>query len=222
MSSYLNYKYLIPAAVVIALLVLGGGGYLYYQKSQVQLNPNLNTQDEVKKVVAKVSKLIDLPVGEEPTVATVTDITKLKDQSFFAKAKNGDKVLIYTNAKKAILYDPTLNKVLDVAPINIGSSSAQTLAPAKIALRNGTTTVGLTTKVELELKKTIANLNVVSKENAKIQDYEKTTIILINDSFKDEAALIAKALNATIGTLPAGEVKPPDADVLIILGKDRI
>lgn len=223
MKEYLTSKYLIPAAVVIAVLVLGGGGYFYYQNQKSQAakaNPQASVQEEVKNVVAKVAKLIELPTGEDPTVATVTDITKLKDQPFFQKAKNGDKVLIYTNAKKAILYDPTLNKVLDVAPINMGSSSAQPVT-GKVALRNGTTTIGLTTTVESLLKKTITNLNVVSKENAKVATYEKSTVVLINTSFQDEAAAIAKALNTTLGTLPAGEIKPTDADILIILGKDQ-
>lgn len=223
MSSYLTSKYLIPAGIVLAVLILGGGGYFYYQnqKAEAKANPEASAQAEVKKIVALVGKLIELPSGEDPTIATVTDVTKLQDQPFFAKAKNGYKVLIYTNAKRAILYDPVLNKVIDVAPINIGSASAKP-ASAKVALRNGTTTVGLTTRVESELKKTMVNLNVVSKENAQTQNYEKSTVVLINSSFQDEAASIAKALNTTIGTLPAGEVKPTDADILIILGKDRV
>ena len=224
MKEYLNAKYLIPAGVVLVVLILVGGGYFYYQNQKTQkakANPQASAQEEVKKVVASVSKLIDLPTGEEPTVATVTDISKLKDQPFFSKAKNGDKVLIYTNAKKAILYDPILNKVLDVAPINMGTSSAQP-ALARVALRNRTATVGLTTKVETELKKTVTNLNVVSKDNAEVSPYEKSTVVLINSSFQDEASSIAKALNISIGVLPAGEIKPTDVDILIILGKDRI
>ncbi len=83
-----------------------------------------------------MGRLITLPEGEEPTVATITDIEKLKDQTFFQKAKNGDKVIIYTNAKKAILYDPIARKIIDVAPVNIGTPSASA-AQARIALRNG-------------------------------------------------------------------------------------
>lgn len=218
-----NYKFFphITAGILVLLLFLAGG-YFYYQNQKTQVakaNPQIQAQEEVKKVVAEVGKLIDLPADETPTVATVTDITKLKDQPFFAKAKNGDKVLIYTNSKKAILYDPIAKKVIDVAPINIGTSSAQTSQP-KVALKNGTTTVGLTTRVETELKKTIPLLNVVTKENAQKNDYEKTTVVVIKPFGKDTAAAIAKALNTTIGTLPAGEVVSKDADVVVILGKD--
>jgi len=223
--NYLNSKYLIPAGIILALIILGAGGYYFYtqnQKTQVaNINPQASAQEEVKKIVAEVGKLIDLPTGEDPTLATVTDISKLKDQPFFQKAKNGDKVLIYTNSRKAILYDPQAKKVIDVAPINIGSQSAQ-LIQSKVVLRNGTNTVGLTLKVENELKKNYPQLNVVDKENASKTDFQKTIVILLNDSGKDLANNLSKTLKAEVGDLPQGEVKPKDGDILIILGKDRI
>lgn len=130
MITNLNSKYLIPVVFLIVVVFLGGG-YFYYQtqKSKVTNNSPAGAQEEVKKTVAEVGKLIDLPTGEDPTIATVTDVTKLADQPFFQKAKNGNKVLIYANAKKAILYDPDLKKVIDVAPINIGTESAQSVSP---------------------------------------------------------------------------------------------
>jgi len=64
-----------------------------------------------------VGRIIVLPNDEEPTVATVTDPEKLRDQVFFANAKAGDKVLIYTKARKAYLYDPIAGKLVEVAPI---------------------------------------------------------------------------------------------------------
>lgn len=75
--------------------------------------------EEVRDLVEAVGKLIVLPEGEEPTVASVSDPEKLKDQPFFQNAKVGDKVLIYTQARKAYLYDPKLNKLLEVAPLTV-------------------------------------------------------------------------------------------------------
>lgn len=220
-------KYLSKPVVMIvigALIVVGlvGGSFFYYKAQQDQANPENQqkaVQEEIKKIVAEVGKLIELPTGEDPTVATVTDITKLQDQPFFAKAKNGDKVLIYTNAKKAILYDPKEKKVLDVAPINIGSASAQTVQ-SKVVLRNSTTAAGLTTKIETELKKSISNLNVIAKENA-VNSYDKTIVVVLNDAGKDLGNDLAKLLKAEVGNLPSGETKPKDGDILIILGKDQ-
>lgn len=78
--------------------------------------------EEVQDLVKAVGKLIVLPEGEEPTVASVTDPEKLKDQPFFQNAKAGDKVLIYTKARKAYLYDPQKNKLIEVAPLTVDAT----------------------------------------------------------------------------------------------------
>jgi hypothetical protein len=108
---------------VIALLGIAGSAYFYAQYQDIKNNPGKVGQEEVQKLVNQVSKLIVLPTDELPTVATVTDPDQLKSQPFFAHAAKGDKVLIYTNAKKAVLFDPAQNKIIEVAPINIGSSA---------------------------------------------------------------------------------------------------
>lgn len=127
-----NQKFLIPAVAILALALAAGGYYFFtqYQTKQAQSNPQAQAQDEAKKLVKEVGKILDLPTGEDPTVATITDITKLAGQPFFQKGKNGDKVLIYRNAGKAILYDPVNKKVLDVAPVNIGTGSAEAASPS--------------------------------------------------------------------------------------------
>ena len=66
-----------------------------------------------------MGKLLALPSDEKPTVATITDVEKLKEQVFFKNAMNNDKVLIYTKAKKAILYRPSENKIVEVGAVNI-------------------------------------------------------------------------------------------------------
>lgn len=76
-------------------------------------------EEETEDLITAVGELIVLPEGEEPTIATVTDPSKLRDQVFFSNAKTGDKVLIYTKARKAILYDPKANKLLEVAPLTV-------------------------------------------------------------------------------------------------------
>lgn len=117
-----NFK--VTLSVVFLLIFAGSVGaayYFYQQFSELKKNPQRITQEEVRKLVRKVGQLIVLPEGEEPTVATVNDPEMLKSQPFFANAKVGFKVLIYTNAKKAILYDPVNNKIIEVAPVNIGT-----------------------------------------------------------------------------------------------------
>ena len=109
--------------VVLVVVALGGAGsgyYFYNQFQQLKQNPQAITEKENTALVAKLGQLMVLPDNEQPTIATVADPSKLKDQPFFAKAKTGDRVFIYTNSKKAILYDEAANKIIEVAPINIG------------------------------------------------------------------------------------------------------
>lgn len=109
--------YLLMAAVLVAA---GFATYFWYQASALRKNPQKAAQQETQRLLANVGQLIVLPDGESPTIATVTDPERLRDQPFFAKSQTGDKVLIYTNARKAILYNPRTNKIVEVAPINIG------------------------------------------------------------------------------------------------------
>lgn len=74
---------------------------------------------EVRDLISRVGRHIVLPEDETPTIATVTDPALLKDQPFFVHSKAGFKVLIYPKAKKAILYDPTADKIIDVGPVGI-------------------------------------------------------------------------------------------------------
>lgn len=123
----MNTKPLVVPALAILLVGVSIAAISLYQKVAMleQSSPSVK-QQEVAAIVAKVGKLIVLPEGETPTVATVTDPEKLKDQAFFANAKSGDKVLIYANAKKAFLYDPVNDKLIDVTPLNIGTGTSTT------------------------------------------------------------------------------------------------
>lgn len=84
---------------------------------QLKGDPNVQTQSEVTKLIETITKLVVLPTGETPTIATVTDLSKLKDQAFFKDAAIGDKVLIYKESKRAILFRPSTNKVIEYASL---------------------------------------------------------------------------------------------------------
>ena len=104
--------------VIIAVAGVMSAIYYYTEAERLKTNPQaVTTADELKEVVTKVGRLVVLPEGEEPTLATVADPELLKDQPFFARAKKGDKVLVYNVAGKAILYDPIQDKIVEIAPI---------------------------------------------------------------------------------------------------------
>jgi hypothetical protein len=122
----------LPILTISIMLLVGGGigAYFYlFAASGDQDNSTTGTGGaaqaeldaqvaaEVKDLVEKVGELIVLPEGEVPTVATVSDPEKLRSQAFFENARIGHKVLIYTKARKAYLYDPKIHKLIEVAPI---------------------------------------------------------------------------------------------------------
>lgn len=210
---------LLSALLIVAVIAAGVFYFQNYKTQQaykaLKENPTLGVQTEIKDLVAKVGTLIALPENEQPTIATVTDNKKLKDQAFFAKSENGDKVLIYTGAKKAILYRSSTNKIIDVAPVSIGQQ--QKPPTLRVALYNGTVTAGATNTIEKELKEKANNVEIVTKDNAKKDDYVKTLVIDISGNQKDLAQQLANLLDANLAQLPEGEVKP-NADILIIIG----
>lgn len=176
------------------------------------------TTNDVAKIVAEVGKLIKLPEGEVPSIATISDIEKLKDQPFFQNGKNGNILLVYNKASKAILYDPLEKRVIEVAPLG----SASTQIKAKIALRNGTDKAGLAAKVEEEIRQTYPEINIAVKDNTIKNNYDKTIVIVLNEDAQKDASELAKTLDAEIANLPAGEPKPEGVDILVILGKDKV
>ena len=98
-------KNILLIVFVALFLVAVLTAYSFYNElSQLKEDPQKVVQEQTTALLTKIAKLIALPEGEAPTIATVSDPEKLKSQPFFARAKRGDKVLIYTNARRAILY----------------------------------------------------------------------------------------------------------------------
>src|SRR3989344_3462641 len=102
---------------IILVVVLGVAIWFFFNGPGVRLSEEELALKEAVELQARVGKLIVLPNNEIPTVATVTDPALLANQPFFSGTKAGDKVLIYAEAKKAILYDPELNKIINVSPL---------------------------------------------------------------------------------------------------------
>ncbi len=263
------------------IALIGISIYYYHQYKSLKNDPNAVAQLEVKTVTAQVSKIMELPQGEDPTVATVSDEDKLKSQQFFQNAQNGDKILIYTGAKEAILYRPAANKIINVAPLVMDQNSDSQAAaannqpasqnspsdnqtaqvnaspappiqnstlqptdqsqnnnqpdssnsagatatssdaqnsPLNVVIDNGSKTVGLASDTQNKLNG-MNGISVVGTGNARKNNYTGTIVVDLTQ--KNTALLnqIAQAVGGQVGSLPDGETKPDNADVLIIAGK---
>ncbi len=86
----------------------------------------VTADDQVKKILADVGQHIIVPANEVPTIAVVSDLSKLAGQPFFERAMLGDVVLIYPNYRRAILWRPSTMKIVEVSAINFPSTVGQT------------------------------------------------------------------------------------------------
>lgn len=114
----LTKRILLAAGALVFIGSVIAAGYFFWQYNNLKANPNSVAEQKTDNLVTKVSKLYALP-KETPTVAEISDKEKLKDQSFFDNAQNGDYLLLFTNAKQAIIYRESTNQLINVGPISI-------------------------------------------------------------------------------------------------------
>lgn len=118
--------------LVLFLAAVGLAGWSYYNwqgaQKKIKALSSVEGQQEILKkdkedLVARVKKHILLPEGEEPQIYNITDIDSLsKQQPFYIGAHNGDRILIYQNAKQGFVYDPNRDIVVKVGPVYIDNS----------------------------------------------------------------------------------------------------
>ncbi|MEN9390081.1 MAG: hypothetical protein RLZZ283_181 [Candidatus Parcubacteria bacterium] len=125
--------------VVIALLIIAAVVYLVMRQNEAPATDttatsgNQVTEEESRQIVAAVGKLFVVPTGEDPIVARVTDANALiAEQLFYKDIQNGDYLLIYPAAAKAIIYSPSRNVLVNVGPIQVPEGGSPTgTTPAK-------------------------------------------------------------------------------------------
>ncbi len=144
--SHLDYKkFIFPGSFVIllALIILvislvNDRSQLKQENSRLSSQTQKSTQDQSNKeaedLKKEISQYLELPADEVPTVATVVDANKVKGQSFFVNAQNGDKVLLFATSGKAILYRPGTKKIVEVSPINLNQNQQSGTPPPSTTL----------------------------------------------------------------------------------------
>jgi len=95
----------------------------FVKYNNLKNNPSAYQQEDKQKIIDKVGKLYDVP-NEDPSLARVTNVEKLKkEQEFFKNAKEGDYVLVYPKAKLGILYRESSNKIVNIGPVSTEQES---------------------------------------------------------------------------------------------------
>jgi hypothetical protein len=226
----MKIKLVLPVVIVVVVLVVLGGVSMYfysrYQHVQKLLkDPAAASKEEVSMLVGKVSRHILLPANESPQIAKVTDPAQLKSNQFFAQSQAGDVVLIYTQSQKAILFRPTTDRIIEVAPATLPSEVAGTSSAvmqtqsAKLTIYNSTQTGGLASVAEKKINGQLANIQTTGKFNSKTS-YPKSVVVILTPEVKDLGTKLAELFNADINSVvPAGEEKP-NTELLLIVGED--
>jgi len=216
----------------VVIVVLGGFAvfvFLEYQQTKSEFerfrsDPRALVAEQNNQLIDEIGKLVELPTTEEPTIATITDVDRLKDQAFFTKAENDDKILIYTDAKRAILYRPSTNKIIEVAPVNIGQDDLAQAAETEqqtydVVLYNGTVTTGVNEEVEAVISSSSNSYSIRNKTNAS-QTHLQSLVIDLTGNNNAAATDLAAIIGATVSELPEGESVPENAELLVIVGAD--
>jgi transcriptional regulator of heat shock response len=222
-----NSSVLLLILGLIAIVSLGATGYFAKQYSDLKKNPNQAAQAETEALLKKVSAIYDLPKKtvtkdgkevsefEQPTVATVEDKEKLKDQPFFASAENGDKLLIFAESKKAIIYRQKDNRIINSGPIAI-TQGATVAATVRVINGGSSNNSAKTVSEKLAVNAATLGVSVTSTGDAKRRDYTKAQVIIIDETARSAAESLSKSLGADVVNLPDGEDKPVDAQILVI------
>jgi hypothetical protein len=130
----------VTTAVVLGLS--GIAGYLFLQNRQLKADiaaySKLDAQykdlkaaspqgvgglNDAERIIKQVSLLAELPQNEIPTLIPIDSQEKVKTIEFFKSAHPGDYVLVYPQAKFAVLYRPSTYKIINMGPqtFTIGS-----------------------------------------------------------------------------------------------------
>lgn len=204
-------KFVLIFALLLAAAGIGTSGYLYQQNQQLKANPKALTDaskqataQEAKDLKAKVGKLMQLPGDEDPVVATVNDKNKLKDQPFFKDTANGDKILIFTAAKKAVVYRESENRLINVGPIAVTSSSV------------AVSVLGKDTASAVEKLKVVSGVTTATGTAA--ASHSKTVVYDASGANADLAGKVATAVGGEVVTeLPNGETAPAGAKIVVFV-----
>jgi len=123
-----SLKHIKQYAIAIFVLVLVWASiwsYMSYRGAQDKLEALKGVVEgeqvparESNDIVEKVRALVVVPEDEDPVIATVQDADKLaQEQPFYKNVQNGDTVLIYPRAQKAIIYRASEDILVNVGPV---------------------------------------------------------------------------------------------------------
>ena len=149
---------------------------------------------QTKEILRKLSVFMILP-NETPIFATVQNTDSLAENPFYKNARVGDKVLIFKNAQKALLYRPSTDKIIDFTTIALKVDASN---PAK------QTTKPIAKPTSREKPTTTPTPNKISTEKQQTTEQEPFTLALYNGT---QTAKLTNLVEANLKEKTALEFK---------------
>ncbi len=223
-------KQIVIGLVLFAFLVLCVGFFSLVFKgvssrnisSMMQVRDGIDPK-QISDVVARVRELVATKADEQPTVATVQDISILRPQNpaLYRDAENGDRLLVWSD--KAVVYSVSKDRLLVVIPVSatpqaapVQASPSGTEPAVTIEVRNGSATLGAARTLSDVLK--ADGFQALEPAEAKDKAYSATVIYNVTGkTIPKTLEKLVQATGAKVVTSLAGE-KASLADLLIIVG----
>lgn len=201
---------------LITFFVLGSVGFGIFGLSLFGHSTTTGTE-ELAQITSAVGNVMILPTDETPTLATVQDISKLKNQAIFARAQDGDRVLMYTKAQEMIVYRPSIHKIVDVGPLITGKQGSPYVT-SNIAILNGSGNNDLLNTFTRAVVSAFPNATIVQKDAAP-RLFPSSIAIDLTQQNQALDEQVADTLGIKTGQLPLG-ISVTGADMLLIIGQD--
>lgn len=207
-KSFISTKTVFRVITVLIILGLAGATGFYYKKYNDLKNssPEKIQEAQNKSIIDEVAKVYALPGDETPVVGKVSDKEAIKKQyPVLDSVENGDYLLIYQKAKKAVLYRPSTKQVIKEIPVSVEAS-------VKLKVVGSAAERQAVEKTLNDNKITYADGGVAKTAISGV------TVVDVSGKNAETAKTLAEKVGGTVGSLPAGEDKPSDADLAIFVG----
>lgn len=187
------------SAVLLVVLIAGLVYVLWPDPAQI-------SNDDI---IVQIGRELSISGDGNPAILSVVD-KEQATQPFLEQAENGDKVVLYYKAKKAVLYRPSEQRIVH--------QGAYVPPDAKIFIRKGTADSKRVAAIKEQLKG-VQDIEVSSQDASRSQDYQGITLVNVTDRYDAKINELEKLFNTKVVRMPAGE-SFPDADILIIVGSE--
>lgn len=221
----LGSVFLVLTAVVLSYLYLKKNPQLLgYHTEQTQKEEPRDTRQELDVILADIKKVMLLTDSERPSLATVTEVEKMRSQSFFKNAENGDKVLIYEQGKKALLWRPSTKMIIEVGTVNKEIATAKNTdapkvdAPKKVFIMIATEDQGFIQEKTAQLKK-IPGITVISTQKADAISDLPSYVTDLTGTRTLETQLLAQTLAVKAARQSDTNAQYKGADFLLFLAQ---